>query len=109
SASVDSWDNRAGASLSWSAASGADYYNVYKDNNGSGIYGFIGRADSLSFVDNNITPVKTNTPPTGNNPFVGAGNYPGAVGYYQQRLCFAGSDRSPQTVWMSKTGNFNNF
>ncbi len=108
-ASVASFDNRAGASLSWSAGPGADYYNVYKDNNGSGIYGFIGRADSLSFVDNNITPVKTDTPPSGNNPFAGAGNYPGAVGYYQQRLCFAGSDRSPQTVWMSKTGNFNNF
>jgi len=109
SVSVTSWDNKAGASLSWSAVSGADYYNVYKDSNSSGIYGFIGKADGLTFNDINIAPVKTDTPPTGNNPFVGAGNYPGAVGYYQQRLCFAGSDKSPQTVWMSKTGNFRNF
>lgn len=109
SASVASYDNKPGATLSWAAVTGADYYNVYKDNNGSGIYGFIGRADSVSFTDNNISPTKTDTPPTGNNPFVGAGNYPGAVGYYQQRLCFAGSDLKPQTIWMSKTGNFKNF
>lgn len=109
SGSVASWDDKPGADLSWSSVSGADYYNVYKDNNGSGIYGFIGRADSTSFTDNNIAPVKTDTPPTGNNPFSGSGNYPGAVGYYQQRLCFAGSNNNPQTVWMSKTGAFHNF
>lgn len=109
SASVASWDSKPGASLSWAAVTGADYYNVYKDSNGSGIYGFIGRADSVAFTDNNILPTKTDTPPTGNNPFVGAGNYPGAVGYYQQRLCFAGSNLKPQTIWMSKTGSFKNF
>lgn len=109
SASVSSWDNKIGANLSWSAAAGADYYNVYKDNNSSGIYGFVGRADGLTFFDNNISPTKTDTPPNGNNPFVGAGNYPGAVGYYQQRMVYAGSNNNPQTVWMSKTGNFRNF
>ncbi|WP_245851435.1 hypothetical protein [Pseudomonas segetis] len=108
-ATVASWDNKPGAVLTWTAAVGADYYNIYKDNTGSGIYGFIGRADTLTFTDVNIGAVKTDTPPNGNNPFVGAGNYPGAVGYYQQRLCFAGSNNNPQTVWMSKTGNFNNY
>lgn len=97
------------ATLSWPAVAGATYYIVYKDNAGAGIYGFIGRATTLAFEDNNITAVKTDTPPNGNDPFVGAGNYPGAVGYYQQRLAFAGSDLNPQTVWMSKTGLFKNF
>ncbi|BAP80903.1 hypothetical protein MT1_3728 [Pseudomonas sp. MT-1] len=106
---IASWDNKPGAALSWSTVAGATYYNVYKDTNSSGIFGFIGRAENVTFTDINIAPVKTDTPPTGNNPFVGVGNYPGAVGYYQQRLCFAGSDSSPQTVWMSKTGNFKNF
>lgn len=106
---VQSFDNEPGAILTWDAVTGADYYNVYKDNNGSGIYGFIGRAENTTFNDFNITAVKTDTPPTGNNPFVGANNYPGAVGYYQQRLVFAGSNNKPQTVWMSKTGDFNNF
>lgn len=108
-AAVDSWDDAPGANLSWSAVTGADYYNMYKDSNGSGIFGFIGRADGTSFSDINIAPVKTDTPPTGNNPFSGEGDFPGAVGYYQQRLCFAGSDKSPQTFWMSKTGSFRNF
>ncbi|PHR17883.1 MAG: hypothetical protein COA41_11335 [Sphingopyxis sp.] len=107
--SVSSFDNKPGADLTWTAEPDADYYNVYKDNNGSGIFGFIGRADGTTFTDNNILPTKTDTPPTGKNPFVGTGNYPGAVGYYQQRLCFAGSDLGPQTMWMSKVGNFNNF
>ena len=107
--SVTSFADTAVATITWPAVTGATYYIVYKDNAGAGIYGFIGRATALTFTDNNITAVKTDTPPNGNDPFVGAGNYPGAVGYYQQRLVFAGSDLSPQTVWMSKTGLFKNF
>ena len=97
------------ATVSWPAVAGATYYNVYKDTSGGGVYGFVGRATGLSFDDVNITAAKTDTPPNAFNPFVGSGNYPGAVTYYQQRLCFAGSDKSPQTVWMSRVGNFNNF
>ncbi|MBU0522695.1 MAG: hypothetical protein KKC24_23865 [Gammaproteobacteria bacterium] len=99
----------ASATIVWPAVTGATYYIVYKDNAGAGIYGFIGRATALTFTDRNITAVKTDTPPNGADPFVGVGNYPGAVGYYQQRLVFAGSNLSPQTVWMSKTGLFKNF
>jgi len=99
----------AAATIVWPAVAGATYYIVYKDNAGAGIYGFIGRATELTFTDRNITAVKTDTPPNGNDPFVGANNYPGAVGYYQQRLVFAGSNSNPQTVWTSKTGLFKNF
>lgn len=99
----------ASATIVWPAVTGATYYIVYKDNAGAGIYGFIGRATALTFTDRNITAVKTDTPPNGADPFVGANNYPGAVGYFQQRLAFAGSNLSPQTFWMSKTGLFKNF
>lgn len=99
----------ASATITWPAVAGATYYIVYKDNAGAGIYGFIGRATALTFTDRNITAVKTDTPPNGSDPFVGANNYPGAVGYFQQRLVFAGSNLSPQTFWMSKTGLFKNF
>lgn len=99
----------ASATIVWPAVVGATYYIVYKDSAGAGIYGFIGRATALTFTDRNITAVKTDTPPNGNDPFVGVNNYPGAVGYYQQRLAFAGSNANPQTVWMSKTGLFKNF
>ncbi|HHS7808267.1 TPA: hypothetical protein ACTQYX_000751 [Pseudomonas putida] len=106
---VTVYPDTASATIVWPAVAGATYYIVYKDNAGAGIYGFIGRATALTFTDRNITAVKTDTPPNGNDPFVGVNNYPGAVGYYQQRLVFAGSNLNPQTVWMSKTGLFKNF
>jgi hypothetical protein len=97
------------ATITWPAVTGATYYHVYKDNAGAGIYGFIGRASTTSFTDVNIAPTKTDTPPSGTDPFVGAGNYPRSVAYYQQRLCYASTDNSPQTLWFSRTGVFNNF
>ncbi len=107
-ASVASWDNKAGATLSWAAVAGTDHYNVYKENNGSGVFGFIGQADGVTFVDNNISPEKDDTPPSYDNPFLN-GNNPGVVGYYQQRLVFAASASKPQTLWMSRVGSFHNF
>jgi hypothetical protein len=97
------------ATITWPAVTGATYYHVYKDNAGAGIYGFIGRATATSFTDVNIAPTKTDTPPSGTDPFIGAGNYPRAVAYFQQRLCYASTDNSPQTLWFSRTGVFNNF
>lgn len=35
--------------------------------------------------------------------------YPRAVGFYQERLCFGGTIAEPQTVWLSKTGDYYNF
>jgi hypothetical protein len=108
-AAVTSWDNKAGAVLTWSAAPGSvDHYNIYKDNNGSGIYGFIGQASGLTFTDNAIGPTKTDTPPSFDNPFAG-GNNPGVVGYYQQRRVFGASNANPQTLWFSRVGAYNNF
>jgi hypothetical protein len=43
---------------------------------------------------------------------LGAWNYmdnPRAVAFYQDRLVFAGSKSEPQTVWMSKTGDYRSF
>lgn len=107
--SVTVFNSNVQATVTWPAVPGAAYYNVYKDNAGAGIYGFVGKANSLTFTDTNITPVKTDTPPTGADPFVGAGNYPRAVSYYQQRLVYAGTTNKPQTLWFSKTGVFMNF
>lgn len=35
--------------------------------------------------------------------------YPSAVGFYEDRLTFAGSPNNPQTAWASKTGDYYNF
>jgi len=35
--------------------------------------------------------------------------YPGCVTFHEERLCFAGSTNQPQTVWLSKSGDYENF
>lgn len=100
--------------LGWTGAAGAAYYNVYKAQPATGValpsgmnYGFIGSTTSTSFVDGNIVPDFATAPPSSENPF--AGNNPATVGYFQQRLVFAGSNTFPETLWASQPGAFNNF
>ena len=38
-----------------------------------------------------------------------AQGYPAAVAFYEDRLAFAGTNGSPRGVWMSKSGDYNNF
>jgi hypothetical protein len=35
--------------------------------------------------------------------------YPSSVSFYEQRLVFAGSKSNPQTIWFSKSGDYENF
>lgn len=92
--------------ITWAASATASRYNVYSRMNG--LYGYIGQTDGLEFKDDNITPDLSRAPPTLYQPFTGAGNYPGAVSYFEQRRCFAGSVNSPQTFWMTKSGTESN-
>ena len=88
--------------ISWSAVTGASRYNVYKRM--GGIFGYIGNTTGTSIVDDNITPDLGLTPPIYNTYFGSADNYPGAVSYFEQRRCFAGSINEPQKIWMTKSG-----
>lgn len=94
--------------ISWSAVDDVQgykvqSYNVYKQLNG--LWGYIGNTTSLSFVDNNIAPDMSITPGFPDTTFCsGPGNYPSAVCYFQQRLCFAGTTNAPNGVWMSNSG-----
>jgi hypothetical protein len=88
--------------ITWSAVTGASRYNVYKLQ--GGIYGYIGNTDTLSLVDDNIAPDLGLTPPIYETEFSSAGNYPGAVSYFEQRRCFAGSLNEPQKIWMTRSG-----
>lgn len=40
---------------------------------------------------------------------LGSGDYPRAVAFYEQRLVYGGSDNNPQTVWMSKSADTDDF
>lgn len=92
--------------LTWNAVPGAIRYNLYKIRNG--VLGYIGQTPNLMFVDDNIVPDTTITPPSGTNPFVGTGNFPAAVSYYEQRRVFASTINRPQTTWMTVSGTESN-
>lgn len=93
--------------ITWSAVAGASEYYVYRKDNGA--YGYIGRSDGLSFVDENITADTASGPQDGFNPFVGAGNYPRCATFIEQRLGFASTKNEPQGVWLSQSASYENF
>jgi hypothetical protein len=98
-------------------------YYVYKkiviangQNPTNGFYGFVGQAQkdpdtgTYIFTDNNIAPDISRTPPISDATaaFTTSGSYPGAVSYFQQRRCFAGSTNDPQRFWATRTGTESN-
>lgn len=110
-ASVDAetsgnWEAGKVVDLSWTNHSDAEYYNVYK--NTRGYYGWIGRANSNAFTDDNISPDVSDGPQNAKNPFADDNN-PGCAGIYEQRLVFGRTNNDPQTVWASQTGVLRNF
>lgn len=106
SAAGNLFETGATVTISWSAVSGASRYNVYKQQ--GGLYGYIGQASGLSIVDDNISPDLGKTPPTYETVFNAGGEYPGAVSYFEQRRCFAGTTNKPQNIWMTKSGTESN-
>jgi hypothetical protein len=92
--------------ITWSAAAGASRYFVYKKS--GGLYGFVGQATGLSFVDDNIAADMSRTPPIAQTLFAATGDYPAAVSYFEQRRVFAGTLNKPQNIWMTKSGTESN-
>lgn len=93
--------------IAWTASTGdVQRYNVYKRE--GGIYGFIGQADGLSFIDDNISADTSYCPPENVNPFDATGNYPATVAYHEQRRCFAGTLNKPQNFWGTRSGTESN-
>lgn len=93
--------------IEFSAVPGAEEYRVYRMRNG--VAGYIGFTEGTSFRDDNISPDTTITPPVSTNLFSGSGNYPSVVSIYQQRLVFGASNTNPETIWMSRIGDYFNF
>lgn len=104
--------------ITYAAVSGAIKYLIYRAKGGEGDYGFLAETAELTYTDakldagGTITTLDTDlavTPPVARDPFLLAVNYPGAVGYYQQRRVFGGSTSKPDTSEYSKTGHQSNF
>ncbi len=103
------FDTGASNALAWTGAAGARF-NVYRKS--SGLFGYIGQAIGPAFTDAGggdvVTPDISRTPPITEAPFTGAGNYPAAVSYFEQRRWFAGTVNAPQTIWGTKSGTESN-
>jgi hypothetical protein len=91
-----------------------DHYNIYKaEMSLSGAvpsgaaFGYVGSATGLTFVDSNIVPDFSTTPPIAQNPLLN--NNPSCLCYFQQRLYFAASVTQPLTFWASQPGNYYDF
>ena len=100
------WEASEYMTISWDAVEGATEYNIYKDVNG--VLGYIGTSETTSFTDNLIEPDTSATAPRVNNPFENDNN-PSCCTYFQQRKLYANTLNNPQTLYASRTSNFNNF
>lgn len=92
--------------VSFTKSADAIRSNIYKLKNG--LYGYIGQTALSSFEDANITADLSKTPPEIDDAFTGSGNYPGAVGYFEQRRVFAGTDNKPQNGWATRSATESN-
>lgn len=97
------------AGVTWPIVAAAVRYNVYRGSTASSL-ALIGTATpgtTLTFNDFGTT-LGTTSPATPYNPFASPGNYPSAVGMYQQRMAFAATNNQPETVWASRVGGYGN-
>lgn len=93
--------------ITFTSVPGAEEYRVYRMRNS--IAGYIGFTTGTTFRDDNISPDATVTPPRQANLFGGPNDWPSVVSIYQQRLVFAASNNQPETIWMSRVGDYYNF
>jgi hypothetical protein len=105
--SQNNWQGGDYMTLAWNAASGADSYRVYKAEFG-GRPGFVASVKDRTWNDYNHSPSVGEGAPKYADPFP-SGDYPGVVCLFEQRLVFASSPNRPQTIWMSKSGDYGNF
>lgn len=92
--------------VTWTGASGAERYIVYKNDNG--VYGLIGGTTGTSFIDDNILPDLGDTPPSARNPFGSSNNYPAIVSFHEGRSVWAQTNNTPAGVWMSVSNRYYN-
>lgn len=86
-------------------------YNFYKKRGGA--FGYIGQTvatgATVNIVDDNVLADTSKTPPEDIYTLnTGAGEYPAAVSYYEQRRWFAGTTNDPQNVWATRNGTESN-
>jgi hypothetical protein len=110
------------AGISELGMANVEYYNIYRGRDG--VYGYVGRAQHLLnvngtwthvdggsgvifFMDEALTPILNQVPPTGNNPFLN--DNPAVNCFFQGRRFFANLATDASKVWGSKTNDYTGF
>ncbi|MDR1490600.1 MAG: hypothetical protein LBS65_09015 [Desulfovibrio sp.] len=93
--------------LSWLGIEGVTEYRVYKSTFG-GRAGYVAATGNTSWQDHNAAPSVSEGAPQYFDIFP-EDDFPGAICLFEQRLVFASSPNRPQTIWMSKSGDYRNF
>jgi hypothetical protein len=104
---VNNWQGGDYISLVWTPVAGAIEYRIYKSSFGA-TPGYIITTTNTNYNDYNIEPALDEGAPKYEDPFPN-GDYPGTVCLFEQRLVFASTPKRPQTIWMSKSGDYSNF
>lgn len=102
-ASAEPVDN----TVSWSAITNASRYAIYRESNG--VFGLVGETTTTSYRDVAGVIDLTISPPEYTDPFRTADNYPSAVGAFEQRQVYGGTNNAPDKSFFSQIGNRNNF
>jgi hypothetical protein len=90
-------------------------YLIYRSSSPNGNYGFIGEciptanSNTFSFVDPGLPPDPTEPPKQYLPIFIGAGNYPSACNFYQERLVELATINNFQGLWASVIADYNDF
>ncbi len=79
-----------------------DYYGIVK------ITGIVSATGATATVIRSLANT-TGTKDFSLSPWSSVKGYPGAVGFFEDRLVLAGSKSAPQTYWTSKNGDYYNF
>lgn len=90
----------------WAGANGTDvlYYRVYKETSpGSGIFGWIGDANSTSYEDYNTAPLTSDNITSSEGIAVPNAS---ATALYQQRMFMGGGGEMPTQITSSRTGDY---
>lgn len=92
--------------ITWNAVTGAYNYKVYRETNG--VFGFIGNAVGPKFIDQGFSVDYFDTPPIRETFINSSNDWPYALGLYQQRAMYGGSNNDPEGTRASRIGSIFN-
>lgn len=98
--------------MSWTAVTGAQYYNIYETVNqkADGSYGWLARVSGTTYtIPANTVPDPKQGVPFARTVFNAANDYPSCSAFYEQRMDYAGATNNPQTLQGSVIGSYDNF